>query len=109
VIELDPQAVSILTGVILPIIVGLFVRSQYSDKSKALITAIVSAVAALIANALNENGVAVITWDALALFGQQLAVTLSLYGGFFKRFNINAKLPTINPFPAAIEVTAKEV
>ena len=108
-IELDPQAVSALTGVILPIIIGLFVRAQYSDKTKALITAIVSAFAALIANAINEKGIAVLTWDAIAMFVQQLAVTLAIYGGFFKRFHINSVLPTINPFPAAIEVTAKEV
>lgn len=97
-LSINASNISIITGVVLPIIVGMFVNPLHNVKVKVILSMFINAGAALLVNAINEQGIAVISTAMLSNFVQQFAVATAVYLGVFKNIDLNAKLPTI-PLP----------
>ena len=89
---LDPIVLSTITGVLLPLLVGLVTKAAAPPKVKAIVNIVASAVAALLLNAANADGYAVVSAQALAAFLQQTVIAVAAYLGIWKPLDTNAHL-----------------
>lgn len=101
-IQINPMTVSLITGSILPVLLGLMLKYSQSEKVKMVTSILVNALAALIINAVNDQGIAVLSWNMLGLFLVQFVTATTTYLGIFKNLNINYKLPTPLPMGSLV-------
>lgn len=92
VLVLSPLIVKVITGLLLPFVIGLVTKLAASSATKAMIGIVVAAVAATVERAITVDGSAVfdraLLIDAATLYGVQLLSYLGLWG----HLNLNAKL-----------------
>jgi hypothetical protein len=93
--ELDPIQVHVITGVVLPVLVGLLVKSNFPSKVKVIVTFVASGFVTLLLNAVNDSGVAVLSWDLVTYWLIQTVIAVSMYLGVYREFGLNDSLPTI--------------
>jgi hypothetical protein len=94
-INLSPSLVATITGVLIPIVAALFLRSNFPEKVKVVVSLVLNAIFALLTNALNDHGYAVLSWEMLGTYLQQVVIATAAYLGFYKPFNINDRTPTL--------------
>lgn len=85
---LSPTVLTTITGVLLPLLVGLVTKSAASSRTKTLANIVVSAVACLLLNAANESGYAVVSGAMLAAWLQQTAISVATYLGVWKPLQV---------------------
>lgn len=96
--ELNPFTVQIIISAVLPFLLGFVMKSRWPDKLKSNIGIVIAAVATLVTNAVNETGVAFLSWEMLQLFILGLAIQLATYNGFYKpSVRVNETLPSVVP------------
>jgi hypothetical protein len=93
-LNIPPMVVAIITGPLVPFLVGLVVKATASAKVKAVVNTAASLLVALVANAVvPETGVAVISWAGLANFLVTFVLSAQSYEQFWKPVTgINGKL-----------------
>ena len=83
---------SIITGVLLPFVVGLITKASASDRFQAIVGIVVAAVGAIVVRATTVDGAAVLdqalVLDVFLVYAPQLL----MYLGVYRKFEINAKL-----------------
>jgi hypothetical protein len=89
---LDPTVVATITGVLLPLLVGLVTKAAAPPKVKAIVNIVASAAAALLLNALNANGYAVVSGPMLATWLQQTVIAVAAYLGVWKPLDATSRL-----------------
>lgn len=82
--SLSPLTVATLTGVLLPVLVGLVTRVTAPARVKVIANIVLSGAAALVLNAVNEQGYAVLSEDMVAVFVQQTVIAVAAYLGVYK-------------------------
>lgn len=90
VLSLDPFMVTIIFGLLIPIVNGIVTKASTPSGVKAILTIILSAVAALINNAATEGGGAVISEQTLKSWGLQLIVSITMYAGLYKPLGVSS-------------------
>lgn len=97
-IELDPFTVQMIISAFIPIVLGFVMKTSWSSQLKSNVSIVAAAAITLITNAVNDAGVAFISWDMLQLFVVGLAIQLATYNGFYKQaIEINRVLPSVVP------------
>lgn len=93
-LNLSPVMVAVITGPIVPFLVGLLTKSSASSKVKTIVNTVTSLVVSAVATAvIPETGVAVLSWDSVATFVVTALVSASSYDSFWKPvFAIDEKL-----------------
>lgn len=91
-LELSPTTVAILTGPLVPFLVGLVVKSTADARVKRIVNVIASLLVAIVAGAVvPETGTAVFSWQSLANIVITLIVSAQSYDQFWK--------PLVDPNP----------
>lgn len=90
-LKLDPAYVTLITGLLLPVLVGLITKAQASKRVKVVANMVLSAVAALILNSVNSEGMAVLSGDMVLTWAVQTAVSIASYITVYKPLNLNDK------------------
>ena len=99
-VELDPFTVQIILSAVLPFLLGFVMKTSWSQKLKANVGIVVAALGTLVTNAVNDTGVAFISWDMLQLFILGLAIQIATYNGWYKKsIDPNERFPSIVPGP----------
>lgn len=93
-IHLTPLTVSILISFVIPVITGLATKYGTSPKIKSLITLVLNAVQALVVTATMTDGSAIFTQAALTAFAISLAISITVYLGVYRPFDITSSTPT---------------
>lgn len=84
-LNISPMAVAVITGPLVPFVVGLLVKFNASSKVKTVVNTIASLAVAFVANAvLPETGVAVVSWEGLANFVITAVISAQSYDSFWK-------------------------
>lgn len=93
-VEISPTVVAVITGPLVPFLVGLFVKSGASTKVKRIVNLVASLAVAVVAGAVvPETGAAVISWQSLANIIVTLVVSAQSYEQVWKPlFDVNSKL-----------------
>lgn len=89
--HLSPLTVSVLSGVVIPIVVGVVTKLRASAFVKGAISLFLAAVAGLLAQNIIPEGGAVISQDALFFAAVAFATQLAMYLGIYKPLDLNAK------------------
>lgn len=94
----DSLTVQMVVSGLLPILLGFVMKSGWSSKLKANVGIIAAAVTAFITNAINQDGVAFVSWDMVQIFILGLVIQIATYNGFYKpATEINDRLPSVVP------------
>jgi hypothetical protein len=88
---ISAQNLVILTSVIVPLVVGFFTKLDASPRVKVVVNLVLTAFMSLIGNALNENGIAVISSQMFSNFVIGLVVSIGTYYGVYKPLEIPTK------------------
>ena len=84
-LNISPMVVAIITGPVVPFLVGLLVKSSATAKTKTVVNTVASLAVAAVANAvIPETGVAVLSWAGLANFVVTAVVSATAYDSFWK-------------------------
>lgn len=85
-ITVDTQILIMVSTLIIPIIHGIIGKSTASDKSKALLTVILTGIAGLISAVIADEGA--FTENLLLTWGATFVTTIATYYGLYKPFNL---------------------
>jgi hypothetical protein len=92
-LTVSQQVVAIVTGLLLPVLNGLVMKTAtLSEGAKAAIAALIAAIAAVIVQATQADGTAVFTGSLLLTFALVYLPQVASYLGFWKNLNLNEKL-----------------
>lgn len=93
-LNIPPMTVAVITGPVVPFLVGLLVKTTASTKVKTVVNTLASLAVAFVANAvIPETGAAVISWAGLANFVVTAVVSAQTYDAFWKPVaGINTRL-----------------
>jgi hypothetical protein len=84
-LNISPMVVAIITGPLVPFLVGLFTKSDAPARTKTIVNTVASLAVAFVANAvLPETGVAVVSWAGFANFVITAVISTTSYNGFWK-------------------------
>lgn len=84
--------VSVIVGLVLPLVVGLLVKYNASKGVKVVVGILVSGVAAVLQQAIANGGDAVLTTETLRVFALTYGVQVLTYLGIYGPLDTNAKL-----------------
>lgn len=98
---IDPFAVSILVGTVLPILVGLVTKLNASSALKSILLLTFAAVEGLIVNATVTDGSAVFSWHTVAVAGIGWVTAVASYYGLLKPTGVS---PVVNDKTAHLGV-----
>ena len=90
--ELDATVAMFISGVIIPILVGLVTKLHASSALKAILHAFLSAVAGLIITATALDGVAVFSRESLVLAFMTWITGVAAYFGFLVPTQVSTKI-----------------
>ncbi len=89
---LSGNVVTLVLGVLIPVLTGLVTKAEGSTTVKQIVAIVLSGAAALLANAVGDDGQAVVSvqtlFDAVVIWVIQIAT----YLGIYKPHDANAKL-----------------
>jgi hypothetical protein len=91
-VVLTPAAWTIVTGLVLPVVVGTITKFAADPKVKVVVGIVVAALAALVQRAAVVDGGAVISTGLLADIAATYGVQLLAYLGLYKAVDANAWL-----------------
>lgn len=89
--HLSPLTVTVLSGLVIPIVVGLLTKYNAPAIVKGAISLFLSAVAGLVAQNIIPDGGAVISQDALFYAAIAFVTQLAMYLGIYKPLDLNEK------------------
>jgi len=107
-IHLDAVAVSILVGTVLPLAVGLLTKLRASSGVKAVLLALLTALAGLITTATLADGSAVISWELALNAGLAWVTGVATHYGLWKATGVAYHLAPSIGVGAPVKVTAVE-
>jgi hypothetical protein len=94
-ITLDPSTVVVITAVIVPILVGFLTKLNAPAGLKAFVNLIVAALGTLAAQAMTEDGYAVVSQDMFKAWAVTTTISIATYYGVYKPWNVpNALAPS---------------
>lgn len=88
-ITLAPLVVTMLSGLVIPLIVGLVTKSGASAQLKQVVTILLAGIAALITSSTLADGSAVFSLETLLLAGMAWLVSITSYLGVYRPLNLN--------------------
>lgn len=91
-ITLHQPTVLIITGVLLPLVVGLVTKYSASKVVKGVVNVVVSGIAALIVKGTVDNGDFVLDQALIIDWATVFVISLATYLGVYGHADINAKL-----------------
>lgn len=91
-ITLTPVVVSLLTGTVIPVLVGAVTKSGASRRLKQAVTLVLSGIAALIFAGVTGDGSSVFTLETVAYAAMSWASSIAIYNDVYKRLDLNEKL-----------------
>jgi hypothetical protein len=91
-ITIDPFAVSLLVGAVLPLIVGVVTKLTASSALKAVALLFLSAVTGLIVNSTVADGSAVLSYQTALVAGLAWVSAVASYFGFLNPTGISPKV-----------------
>lgn len=91
-IDIDQAGVLLITGLVLPVIVGLATKLGASSKLKALTNFVAAGIAAFITNAVDDTGHAVFSLAQLRDWVLVFTISTVTYLGLAKPLDLPAKL-----------------
>ena len=95
IFDLSPQAVALITGALLPLLVGLVTKSSTSSKLKGALLITLSAVAGVIAQATVDGGGAVFSQETLLAAGIAWVAAVATHFGFWQPTGATAKVQSV--------------
>lgn len=90
-ITVSAVGVSLILGLVLPIVAGFLTRPTAPAGVKVVTGIVVAGVAALVTNAVRDDGSAVLSWDMVVQFGLIYGPQIAAYYGIWRPIDINAK------------------
>ena len=97
--KLDPSITRVLVALVIPVLVGLATKVSASDRIKAVVMIVLAAVGALVVNATQSDGSAVLSAAMLSDWAITTATAVAAYLGVLKPLTngaLNSRLaPTI--------------
>lgn len=107
--HLSPLTVSVLSGPVIPIIVGILTKVNAPALVKGSISLFLSAVAGLLAQNIVADGGAVLSQAAIFYAAIAFVTQLAMYLGIYKPLDLNAKTAPKLGIGPAIETTATDI
>jgi hypothetical protein len=92
-ITLSALSVSLLLGLLIPVVTGLLTKYSTSSGLKGLVTLVLNATQALVVSATVADGTAVISKETFVTFCLSLAISIATYAGVYKPLNITSSEP----------------
>lgn len=83
-VSLEPQTVSLLAGVLLPIAVAFVTREFASPRLKALALTILSTISGVLAQVVSSDGTAIISEDTLWNVAISWVIAVATYFGLWR-------------------------
>lgn len=90
-LTVSATGVSLILGFFLPILNGFLIRTTMPEALKVSIGIVIAGAAALIANAMLDDGSAVLSWDMLTQFALVYGAQIAAYLGVWKPVEINER------------------
>lgn len=90
-VTIDKPWVAIITGLLLPLVVGLVTKLNASNTVKVAVGIVVAGLAAVITEAIQDDGSAVLGWDTLETFVMVYGTQLLTYLGIWRPLSLNAR------------------
>jgi hypothetical protein len=91
-IVLDANLVTLIAGVLIPVLTGLITKYEGSTAVKQIVAIVLSGAAAMLAAAVSETGDAVLTVQTLFDAAVIWVIQIATYLGIYKPHDANAKL-----------------
>ena len=91
-VTIGPLVVTLLSGTIIPILVGLVTKSSASAGWKQAATVVLAGVAGLIQSSVGVTGASVLSTDTLILAAASWVVAIATYHGVYQAHDINSTL-----------------
>lgn len=107
-ITLTPIVVSMLSGLVIPIIVGFVTKSGAAPQIKQVATILLAGVAALITSSTLVDGSAVFSIETLLLAAMAWLIAIASYLGVYKPFNLNDHAAPDRGFGQVVDTTGFE-
>lgn len=82
--NLDPQTVSIVLGLALPILVGVVTKAQASSRIKSITLAALAAISGGISQAVTADGSAILSQETLTTIVLTFVTAIASYYGLYK-------------------------
>jgi hypothetical protein len=89
-LNLSPIIVVLISSVLIPLINGLVTKLSDSSKVKSVVTLFLSGVAGLVTVGITEGGGAIISQEALIAAAVTFVVSVALYFGVYKPFELTS-------------------
>jgi hypothetical protein len=91
-VVLAPTFVTFIISLLLPFLVALVTKAVASDRLRAVVLLVLTAVNTLVGEAIVDDGSAIISKDTFLKWALQTAIAVVAYLGFWKPVvNVNAK------------------
>lgn len=90
-LHVSEVGVSLLLGLVLPFVLALVLRPAAPEPVKVIGGIVVAGAAALIKEAVQADGSAVLSWEMLVQFALIYVPQIAAYVGIWKPLNINAR------------------
>lgn len=107
-IRLTPIVVTMLSGLVIPIIVGFVTQSAAGPQVKQVATILLAGVAALIASSTLADGTAVFSVETLLLAAMAWLVAIASYLGVYKPLNLNDRTAPNRGIGSVVETNGFE-
>lgn len=107
-ISLAPIVVTMLSGLVIPIIVGFVTKSAAGPQVKQVATILLAGIAALLTSSTLADGSAVFSLETLLLAVMAWLIAIASYLGVYKPFNLNDHTAPDRGFGQVIETTGFE-
>jgi hypothetical protein len=107
-IALTPIVVTMLSGLIIPIAVGIVTKSAAAPQVKQVVTIVLAGVAALITSSTLADGSAVFSLETLLLAGFTWLVAIASYLGVYRPLNLNDHTLPNSGLGTVVEATGFE-
>lgn len=107
-ISLTPLVVTMLSGLVIPILVGYITKSGAAPQVKQVATILLAGVAALLTSSTLADGSAVFSLETLLLAAMAWLVSIASYLGVYRPLNLNDHTLPDAGFGKVIETTGFE-
>lgn len=107
-IALTPIVVSMLSGLVIPIVVGIVTKSGARPQVKQVATILLAGIAALITSSTLADGSAVFSVETLLLAAMAWLVAIASYLGVYRPLNLNDHTAPDRGFGQVIDTTGFE-
>ena len=88
-VQMTPLVVTMLVGLIIPIVVGIITKSAARPQVKQVVTIVLAGITALITSSTLADGSAVFSIETLLLAGFTWLVSIASYLGVYRPLNLN--------------------